>query len=87
MPKWGFSLTVLGPTYEKTRSDGPHSKSKIIIFEEITKIDHKLPKTFYFSKYHMFCEVYESFSIVCDVFFVWKRAILAKTAVRLIVNS
>ena len=49
---------------------GPRPEQKTIFLAEITKPDHKLSKTFYFIKYHMFWLSYECFSILCDAFLV-----------------
>ena len=39
---------------------------------EITKADHQLSKKFYFIKISYVLAEYESFSILCDVFFIKK---------------
>ena len=43
-----------------------HAKTEKYFFAEITKADHQPSKIFILSKYHMFWQNYESFSILCD---------------------
>ena len=44
---------------------------------EITKADHQLKKNLFYQKFWL---SYESFSILCDVFFIKKGSFPAKTA-------
>ena len=43
-------LLFFGLTCEKWGPHGPHPKQKTIFFSEITKVDSKLSKPFYFNK-------------------------------------
>ena len=75
----------MGQIYEKTGSDGPPPpKIKHNYFRRNNKNRLQNLRNFLFSQNIIFFEVYESFSIACDVFFWKKWGVLAKTAVRLV---
>ena len=60
---------------------GYAGNKKTIFFAEITAADNKHSKLFILSKYYMFSQSDESFSILCDVFFAKKRSFPSKTVV------
>ena len=63
-----LEIVIFGPNLHKRGFGMGHTQNKKTFFSEVTKADHKLSKTFYLPKYHMFWLSYESFSILCDVF-------------------
>ena len=62
-----LKITIFGPTCAKIVFPiGQAQKKKNNFFEEITKSDHKLSKTFYFTKIYVLADL--CFSILCDSF-------------------
>ena len=49
------------------------NKKQVLVQKQLTKADHKLSKTFYFTTYQLFQLDYESFSNLCEGFLGQKK--------------